>query len=307
MPEHAAAQFGSIEDVPDLPAGFREQFSGRRFDVGDVCLHAVVGGYGPPVVLVGGWPQFWWQWRHLMPRLASSAEVIAVDPRGFGLSDKPEHGYDTASLARDVVELMRSLGKERFDLVGHDLGAWIGYALAADHPASVRRLVLIEAMLPGVSPAPTALPEGLRELDYGYHFMFNRLTDVNERLVEGREDIFVGHQFQVKAASPTAMPAWAVDTYVRALRSPGALHASFAPYRALEETTAQNQRRAETKLQMPVLAVGGATSRGDQARIDAEQVADDVCGFTVPACGHYVPEEAPGLLADAIEQHLGRK
>src|SRR5215218_3815777 len=125
---------GSVSGAPGLPAGFTETFTSRYVDTGDVRLHAVIGGDGPPLLLVHGWPETWYAWRLLMPALARDFEVIAVDQRGMGLSDKPADGYDTGTQAGDLVALMEAVGHERFAVVGHDTGFAISYALGADHP-----------------------------------------------------------------------------------------------------------------------------------------------------------------------------
>ena len=145
---------GSVSGAPNLPAGFTGTFTSRYVDTGDLRLHAVTGGDGPPLLLVHGWPQTWYAWRMVMPALARDFQVIAVDQRGIGLSDKPEGGYDTGTLARDLVALMDALGHQRFAMVGHDTEMPIGYALAADHPERLDRLAVAEAVLPGVAPSP---------------------------------------------------------------------------------------------------------------------------------------------------------
>ncbi|WP_220040445.1 alpha/beta fold hydrolase [Nonomuraea aridisoli] len=152
-----------------------------------------------PLLLLAGRPQTWYARRLLMPALAQDFQVVAVDPRGVGLSDKPRDGYDTGTLARDLVALMDALGHRRFAMVGHDVGMWTGYALAADHPDRLDRLAVAEAAIPGLSPAPPLL--GGREAnDRLWHFAVNRLTDVDEQLVSGREHLYFGHQFATKAA-----------------------------------------------------------------------------------------------------------
>ena len=138
---------GSVSGAPNLPARFTDTFTSRYIDTGEVRLHAVIGGEGPPLLLVHGWPQTWYAWRLVMPALARDFEVIAVDQRGMGLSDKPQEGYDSGTLAGDLVALMDALGHERFAVVGHDTGFIIGYALAADHPDRVDRVALAE--IPG--------------------------------------------------------------------------------------------------------------------------------------------------------------
>src|SRR6476661_9269729 len=139
-----AEGLGSVSEAPNLPAGFTDMFTSRYIDTGELRLHAVIGGDGPPLLLIHGWPGSWYYWRLVMPVLARNFEVIAVDQRGIGLSDKPEDGYDTATLANDLVGLMDALGHDQFAVIGVDTGMLIAYALAADHPARVRRLAVGE-------------------------------------------------------------------------------------------------------------------------------------------------------------------
>ncbi len=131
---------GSVSGAPDLPAGFTDTFTSRYVDAGELRMHAVVGGEGPPLLLVHSWPQNWYAWRLVMPALARDFRVIAVDQRGMGLTEKPHDGYDAGTLAGDLVALMDALGHERFALVGHDTGYIISYALAADHRSRVARV-----------------------------------------------------------------------------------------------------------------------------------------------------------------------
>src|SRR5215510_4047206 len=121
---------GSVSGAPNLPDGFTGMFTSRYVDTGELRLHAVTGGDGPPLLLVHGWPQTWYAWRLLMPALARDFFVIAVDQRGMGLSDKPAAGYDTGTLASDLIALMDALGHQQFAVVGHDTGMVIAYAVA---------------------------------------------------------------------------------------------------------------------------------------------------------------------------------
>jgi pimeloyl-ACP methyl ester carboxylesterase len=147
--------FGSVSTAPRLPAGFTKTFKSRFVQAGGIRQHVVIGGDGPPLLLVHGWPQNWYAWRKVMPALARDFTVIAVDQRGIGLTEKPRDGYDTATLARDLVALMDALGHRRFAAVGHDTGLIIGYALAADHPQRVARVALAEVPgPPGALPSP---------------------------------------------------------------------------------------------------------------------------------------------------------
>ncbi|MFE2214465.1 alpha/beta fold hydrolase [Streptomyces canus] len=287
-----------------LPDGFLDVFTSRLVEVNGLRLHAVTGGDGPALLLIGGWPQTWYAWREVMPALARRHTVVAVDSRGAGLSDKPDDGYDAGTLAADLVALMAALGHDRFDVVGHDIGTWTGYALAADHPERVGRLAILEAVIPGLTPSPPFFGPAAANLRL-WQFGFNRLTDLNEELVRGREQLFFGWQFATKAATPTAIPAYAVDAYVDAITAdPRALRASFAYYRALDETIAQNEQRSKTRLTLPVLAVGGALWSGSNAAQTMRLAADDVTGIVLDDCGHYPAEEQPTRLVEILEDFL---
>jgi pimeloyl-ACP methyl ester carboxylesterase len=135
---------GSVSGAPNLPTGFSDTFTSRYIDTGFLRQHAVIGGSGPPLLLVHGWPQNWYAWRLVMPALARDFEVIAPDQRGIGLTDKPKDVYDPGTIADDLVALMDALGHKRFALVGTDTGLPIAYALAADHPDRVERVALCE-------------------------------------------------------------------------------------------------------------------------------------------------------------------
>jgi pimeloyl-ACP methyl ester carboxylesterase len=292
---------GSVSGVPNLPEGFAATFTSRYVGTGELRQHVVTGGDGPPLLLVHGWPQTWYAWRLVMPALARDFSVVVPDQRGCGLSGKPADGYDTGTLAGDLIALMDALGHRRFALAGHDTGMWIGYALAADHPGRVARLAVAETPLPGVSPSPPLFASA--HLNNAlWHFAFNRLADVNDQLATGREDVYFGWQFAAKAARP--LPDYAVRYYVDTLSDPEALHASFAIYRALDATIAQNQQRKERRLTLPILAIGGQYSLGGQVADTMKLAADDVQPLVVPACAHWIPEEAPGEMLAALTAFL---
>jgi pimeloyl-ACP methyl ester carboxylesterase len=294
---------GSVSGAPNLPDGFADIFSSRYVDAGDVHLHAVTGGSGPPLLLIHGWPGSWYYWRLVMPALARDFEVIAVDQRGIGLSDKPEEGYDTGTLARDLAVLMDALGHERFAVVGVDTGMLIGYALAADNPGRVARVALGEAPLPGITPpTPLVLPEPL--VDRLWHIPFNQLQETNEKLVRGREDVFFGAEFSASAGT-NKLPDQAVRYYVDGLAaSAEALHGSFQLYRAFGATTAQNEERKNRRLAMPVLAMGGAESGGTMAADTMKLAAVDVQTLVIPGVGHWLAEQAPDELVAALTEFL---
>ena len=292
---------GSAAGAPNLPAGFTDTFTSRYIDAGDVRLHAVVGGDGPPLLLVHGWPESWYAWRLLMPALARDFTVVAVDQRGMGLSDKPTNGYDTGTQARDLVAAMDALGHRRFAVVGHDTGFAISYALAADHPDRVERVALAE--IPGspgtVTAPPLFLPGPLN--DRLWHLGFNRIDRLNEQLVAGREDLFFRWEFDAAAKK---LPDEVIDHYVRMLSNPDSLSGSFGWYRALDTTIAQDQQRKTRRLAMPVLAIGGEASFGSHVAEAVQAVADDVRGIVIPGVGHFVAEEAPEEMLAALSGFL---
>jgi pimeloyl-ACP methyl ester carboxylesterase len=294
---------GSVSGAPNLPAGFAGTFTSRYVDAGELRLHAVTGGAGPPLLLVHGWPQTWYAWRMLMPALARDFSVVAVDQRGIGLSDKPPGGYDTATLASDLVALMDALGHQRFALYGTDVGMPIAYALAADHPDRVDRLAVSEAPLPGISPSPPLfLPPGLNERLW--HLAFNQLPKVNEQLVTGREDIFFAAEFDASAGTHK-LPGEVVRYYIGTLAADrDHLRGSFEFYRAIPTSIAQNEKRKERRLTLPVLAIGGAESSGEGVGKTMKLAADDVQTLVIPGCGHWVAEQAPDELLAALTAFL---
>jgi pimeloyl-ACP methyl ester carboxylesterase len=294
----------SASGAPNLPPGFTDRFASRFVDAGEIRLHAVIGGDGPPLLLVHGWPQTWYAWRMLMPALAKDFEVIAVDQRGIGLSDKPHDGYDIGTLAGDLVAMMDTLGHQRFAVYGTDTGMPIAHALAADNPERVDRLVVSEAFLPGIStPLPLFVPPTLNARLW--HLMFNQLPgEVNEALVKGREDVFFGAEFDASAGT-MKLPADVVRYYVETVAADAdALRGSFEFYRAISTSAAQNEARKARRLTMPVLAMGGEQSGMENAANAMKIVADDVHGVVLPGSGHWVAEQAPEELLAALTEFL---
>ncbi|PTU64388.1 alpha/beta hydrolase [Chromobacterium sp. Panama] len=252
-------------------------------------VHVVTAGAGQPVLLIPGWPQTWFAWRHVMRALAARGFLaIAVDPPGTGLSSRPDSGYDTGAVAATLRQVMSRLGHERYQVVGHDVGMWLAYALASDHPGVVSRLALTEAVIPGLAPAPSifAPPE---ENIFLWHFMFNQLADLPETLIAGRERAYLDFMFQRWSWRRNRVAA---EVYIDAYSSPGGLRGGFAYYRAIPETIRQNQRRAQSKLGMPVLAIGAEHATGKAPLDTMRGRADDLRGVVIPDCGHFIMEEA---------------
>ncbi|MET8834901.1 alpha/beta hydrolase [Micromonospora sp. NPDC004540] len=279
-----------------IPAGFTEQ----RTRVGDVTINHVRGGSGPTLVLLHGYPQCWRMWRHLLPVLAESFEVVAPDLRGFGDSDAPTDGYDKKTVAADLHGLLTGLGLvEDIRLVGHDLGTMVAYAYAAAHPDRVSRLALTEAPIPDESiyaiPALTAA--GPAVWNFGF---FNLTNGLPEQLVTGREPLWVDRFTDSIMVNKGSIGPEETAEYARHLRDPAHLWASFAYFRAFGQDVADNAAYRATKLPMPVLAVGARASLGEQVAEQVRRYADTVTGEVVEECGHWLFEERPAELADLL-------
>jgi pimeloyl-ACP methyl ester carboxylesterase len=293
---------GSVLGAPNLPAGFTDTFTSRYVDAGGLRQHVVIGGDGPPLLLVHGWPENWYAWRLVMPALARDFQVIAPDQRGTGLTDKPQDGYDPGTLANDLVALMEALGHRRFAVVGTDTGLPISYALAADHPDRVDRVALAEVPgPPGAVPQPPLFPpEPIN--NRLWHITVNRLDNVNEQLARGREDIYFGYEFNIQAEKK--LPDDVVDYYVGLLKNPDSLRGTFAFYREWDTMMAQNAQRKNRTLTMPVLGIGGASSHGEDVANAMKGLAKDVQSAVIPGAGHWFAEEAPEETLAALTPFL---
>lgn len=260
-------------------------------DLGDVRLHYVTAGAGFPVVLLHGWPQSWYEWRHIIPRLAERFRVIAPDLRGLGDSSRPADGYDKKTIGGDIWRLIHDvLGLGPFHLVGHDWGGPVAYAVAAAHPDAVRKLVILDVTIPG-DGSPNMSQGGRR-----WHHAFHQTLDLPEALVTGREEAYFGWFYRNYGARPDAIPEADIAEYLRVYRQPGALRAGFSYYRAIPRDIADNTATASAlKLPMPVLALGGDRSwgRGMEVVESLRRLAVNVQGGEVPNCGHWMPEEQP--------------
>jgi pimeloyl-ACP methyl ester carboxylesterase len=275
-----------------------------------VGFHYVTAGTGDPVLLLPGWPESWIAWRKVVPLLVNEGRrVVVLDPRGIGESDKPVGGYDLDTAARDLHRFLEVANLSRtggIDIVAHDIGSWIAEAHAASFPADVKRLVLTEVLIPGFIPTPqSAIPSDSANLK-GWQFAFNRLNDLPEVLVQGRERAFLSWIFATKSTRSYAIDSAALEEYTSQYSAPGAMRAGFAWYRANfgAEGVVQAKSRASKRLPMPVLALGGSDGVGDALRATLAPIGDRVEGGSIggsaEGCGHFLPEECPAELTEAI-------
>lgn len=258
----------------------------------------------PLIVLLHGWPETSHAWRRVVPELtAHGFTAITPDLRGLGNSGRPASGYDVRNVAEDIHQLVAALGYKQVDLVGHDIGAWVAYAYASAYPGEIRRLVVADAGLPGLSPEAGALVSTAVNVKT-WHFAFNTLPELPEALITGREDVYLRWLFAHKGYRADSVSAEDVAAYTRAYRQPGAMTAGFAYYRAIFESARQNKASAKTKLTMPVLALGGETGVGDALLKTMQAVAVNVRGEVLPGCGHYLPDEQPAEFAARVTTFL---
>ncbi len=277
---------------------------GRDVPAGNTTLYCVEAGAGRPVVLVGGWPQSVHVWRHVFPQLAERYRVIAIDPPGLGDSAKPAPAYDIESVAANIWAAVDALGLESLDFVGFDLGMWIGYPFARAQPHRVRTLTLIDAVLPGLVPWPPFAPAAANRT---WHFAFNMLPNLPELLIAGREREFLEWLFKSRTPTPGVFNDDDLDEFARVYRGRDAIASAVGYYRALPETMKQVAALAQSgMLSMPVLAVTGGMGVGPSMIQAVKRIVPNVVGLVIDGCGHYVPEEAPAALLEALGRLLAR-
>jgi pimeloyl-ACP methyl ester carboxylesterase len=274
-----------------IPAGFTE----KTAQANGLTINYAIGGSGPALVLLHGYPQTWYMWRKVMPALAEQYTVIVPDLRGSGGSDAPATGYDKATLAEDIHQLLLAIGHAgQVNVVGHDVGTMVSYAYAAAHPDSVRRLAVIEGprVDESVYQVPALTPAGPGLWNFGFFVLDNGLP---ERIVSGREDTWIAGFVDWLEVVKGGVDPDAIAEYAAQLRLSGHLAASYAYFRAFDRDVEDTIRDRETPLSMPVLAIGGEGALGQVVLDLAERYASDVTGAVFP-CGHWIPEESPEVL-----------
>ena len=281
----------------EKPAAIAESFA----DLPGVRLHYLAAGSsGAPVMLLHGYAETSHMWRPLMQRLAATNRVIAPDLRGAGQSSKPEGGYDKKTMAEDIRALALSLGLERIRLVGHDIGLMVAYAYAAQHPAEIDRLVLMDAFLPGIGDWTHVWL--LRDL---WHFHF--YGEVPLQLVAGRERIYFEHFWNDFAADRHhSISEPDRQFYAAEYARPGGMRAGFEYFRAFEQDAADFAKLARTKLKMPMLVLSGEKAGGNFLIEQGRLVAESVEGVIVKGSGHWLMEEAPDQVIPKLVEFLTR-
>jgi microsomal epoxide hydrolase len=284
-------------------------FEHRFLTVDGVRLHYVVGGRsdGDVVVMLAGFPESWYAWRKVMKLLGPTNKVIALDLPGQGDSDRPLAGYDTQTLALTVHGLLQRLGVSHYFMVAHDVGAWVAYPYAALFGDEVRRLVLLDAGLPGIT-LPDALPTAPERAWRTWHFAFHSIPDLPEVLIVGREREYLDWFLRRKTANPEVFSDNDLEEYLRVFTKDGGLRAGLAYYRAAPLSAQQNRALcAKGKLKMPVLALGSDQGSIMDMASPLRAFAEDVSGGIMNNCGHFIPEEQPQALAEELMAFFGQR
>jgi pimeloyl-ACP methyl ester carboxylesterase len=283
--------------VRPFPAGFRTQ----DIKTDGATIHVRVGGKGPAVVMLHGFGDTGDMWAPLAAALANDHTIIVPDLRGMGLSSYPDSGYDKKTQAQDIARVMDTLNVQKADLVTHDIGNMVGYALAAQYPDRITRWVIIDAPLPGIGPWDEILKSPLL-----WHFNF-RGPDV-DRLVKGRERIYLDRFWNELSANPKAIDEATRRHYAKIYARPGAMHAAFNQFAAFSQDALDNKAFASKgKLTMPILALGAEKSFGAQQAAIMREVGTNVEGGIIANSGHWIMEEQPDATVKAIRDFLEKK
>jgi len=281
--------------MQDYPSSFHTQM----VESNGTSLYVRIGGRGPAVILLHGFGDTGDMWAPLAAELVTDHMVIAPDLRGMGLSAHPRSGYTKKNQAVDIAGVMDELRVQKADLVTHDIGNMVGYALAAQYPALITRWVVIDAPLPGVGHWDDIIRSPLL-----WHFNF-RGPDV-ERLVEGRERIYLDRFWNELSADPAKIDEETREHYANLYAQPEAMHDAFEQFAAFTQDAADNQALLATsgKLKMPVLALGAEKSFGAGMAEELRYVASDVTGGIVPESGHWIMEENPDATVEMVTKFL---
>ena len=276
-------------------------FAVREIAVNGTTIHVRSGGSGPAVVLLHGYGESGDMWAPLAVELARDHTVVVPDLRGMGLSSKPAGGFDKKNQAADIDGVMTALGVQTADVVAHDIGNMVAFQVAARYPARVTKLVLIDAPVPGVGPWDEILKNPLL-----WHFRFGG-KDM-ERLVAGRERIYLDRFWNEFSASPDRFSEAARRHYAKLYALPGAMHSGFAQFAAFDQDAIDNRAflAAGGKLRMPVLALGGEKSFGLTMASVMQAASDNVTAGVVPDSGHWIMEENPRATIKLVRDFLAR-
>src|SRR5437763_16474222 len=275
-----------------------DAIASRTATVNGAKLHYLTAGHGTPLILLHGYAETSLMWRPIIPALAKRFTVIAPDLPGIGDSAIPADGLDMKSAAIRIHDLAKSLGVQKAEVVGHDIGLMVAYAYAAQFASEVTKLVLMDAFLPGVEGW-----EAVYNNPDIWHFRFNGPTP--EALVQGRERTYFDYFWNDFAADKThSIPEADRKAYTAAYARPGRMHAGWAYFVSFQQAAKDFAQPSQTKLHMPVLTIGGEKSLGEALGQQTKLVATDVTVVVLKDTGHWVLEERPKETTEALQEFL---
>jgi pimeloyl-ACP methyl ester carboxylesterase len=285
----------SVAAYADTP---HKTFVSRTAEIDGIKLHYTTGGHGPALILLHGYAETSGMWTPILPLLGEKFMVIAPDLPGIGDSEIPSNGLDMKAAAIRIHALARSLGVQKARVVGHDIGLMVAYAYAAQFPAEVEKLVVMDAFLPGVGDW-----EAVYNNPGFWHFRFNGQTP--ELLVQRRERTYFEHYWNNFAADKTRSLSEADrKAYAAAYARPGRMRAGWAYFVSFPQAAKDFAQLSQTRLAMPVLAIGGEKSLGEFLGQQMKLVASDVTVVVLKNTGHWILEENPKETTDALVKFL---
>jgi pimeloyl-ACP methyl ester carboxylesterase len=292
------------ELLASLP-GFTDGYQ----DVNDVRLHYVRGGSGQPLILLPGWPQTWWAFHKIMPRLSASFHVIVVELRGMGLSSKSATGYDKKTMAGDIAGLVQRLGLGQVSLAGHDIGAAVAFSFAANYPEWAKKVVLIDLLHPEESIASFPLIPTFGTFDglslnpaapYLWWWAFLQVKMLPEQLLEGRSHWLYEWFFDQMLANKHAITSFDRSVFYNSYGTGDAIRAANAWFQSFAQDI--EDQKSYLLLETPILGVGAGSFNWMAAVLSGK--AKDVKMVHIPDSGHFPVDEQPDLTADAIQDFL---
>ncbi|MBS1662564.1 MAG: alpha/beta hydrolase [Bacteroidetes bacterium] len=271
------------------PAGFKH----ANATVNGVNIHYVIGGTGEPLVLVHGFGQNWYMWNRVMPELAKHFTVITPDLRGLGESGKPAGGYDKKTMATDIYQLTKKLGYSKINLAGHDIGMMVVYAYAAQYPSEVKKLALLDALIPGVEPSWSTY--WAKAWWWGFFGW-----EPSGQIVEGKMNVFLTNFWPMVGYKKNAFTAAESAEFIRSFSVAGATSGSFHWFGAFPQEAKDNAEYMKHKLTMPLLTVGGDHSTASFLGDIGRKLATKVTEVKVSNAGHWMLQENPAEVQAAL-------
>jgi pimeloyl-ACP methyl ester carboxylesterase len=294
--QDAAGQPDAV-GIPTLP-GFTSKF----IKANGIQLHYVIGGAGPPLVLLHGWPEMWWMYRKVMPALAANFTVIAVDLRGAGASDKPATGYDKKNMALDIYELATNLGYSEINIVGHDIGSMVAFSFAVNHPEATTKVSLLSVTHPSESyyQIPMLAPPGTPFSPWW--FAFNQLSTLPAQLVSGRSGFLIDSVFDYLLVNPDAVDEASRAIYAANYSYPAAIEGGNGWYQAFNTDIADMNTYGQVTAPILGLAAGLFF---DQMQAVLPTEGTDVQVVQIQDAGHYLVEEQPEAVIQQFQAFFG--